>query len=188
MHKIFCNGSDLMWFLHCNDFFTFQSSKIKVLLIFFVILHEWQDNRVYQKNQTFPGTNWIGLRLIYFNGLSRLCPGLGPGPWVSKNMFFFVCCSISSRKKIRCPAKIKLKTKTTFFQFCDTFFVSTYKSELLFSNFSRREMALQGYLRRANEAWDSYDGNSLSSLLSFTDNHVRNPKLQVRKVFGFPFS
>ena len=98
-----------------------------------------------------------------------------------------ICSSLSAvlflqEKKIRCPAKIKLKTKTTFFQFCDTFFVSTYKSELLFSNFSRREMALQGYLRRANEAWDSYDGNSLSSLLSFTDNHVRNPKLQVRKV------
>ena len=40
-------------------------------------------------------------------------------------------------------------------------------------------MAVQGYLRRADESWNNYDGNSLAALLSFQDNHVKNPKLQV---------
>lgn len=40
-------------------------------------------------------------------------------------------------------------------------------------------MAVAAYLRRADEAWIGYDGNALASLLSFQDNHVRNPKLQV---------
>ena len=41
-------------------------------------------------------------------------------------------------------------------------------------------MAVATYLRRADESWNGYDGNSLASLLSFQDNHIRNPKLQVK--------
>lgn len=40
-------------------------------------------------------------------------------------------------------------------------------------------MALASYLRHADEAWNAYDGSILASLLSFQDNHVKNPKLQL---------
>jgi hypothetical protein len=40
-------------------------------------------------------------------------------------------------------------------------------------------MAVQGYLRRVNDAWNDYDGYALATLVSFHDSHARNPKLQV---------
>ena len=40
-------------------------------------------------------------------------------------------------------------------------------------------MSVQNYLRTVEEAWNDYDGDTLANLLSFQDNHVTNPQLQI---------
>ena len=41
------------------------------------------------------------------------------------------------------------------------------------------QMSVQNYLRTVEEAWNDYDGDTLANLLSFQDNHVTNPQLQI---------
>ena len=40
-------------------------------------------------------------------------------------------------------------------------------------------MAVRDYLQKVEEAWDDYNGENLADLLSFQDNHVLKPQLQL---------
>jgi hypothetical protein len=40
-------------------------------------------------------------------------------------------------------------------------------------------LSLSGYLGRLSHAWENFDGQSLANLLSFSDTHIANSKLQV---------
>jgi hypothetical protein len=42
-------------------------------------------------------------------------------------------------------------------------------------------MTLNSYLSKVNNAYEDYDGKSLSSLLSFEDSHITSPKLQIQE-------
>lgn len=81
--------------------------------------------------------------------------------WIAKDEKIYIISSMCDFQTIFQPLKNVLIDYYSFF--------SPTKSK----------MALASYLRHADEAWNAYDGSILASLLSFQDNHVKNPKLQV---------